>query len=309
MRASSSSRPFSPPHACRVGACLPALVLLAIGSTQVVAGSIQRPSSVTHATSSPPPDRISSAATATVTVQDLVDEAARRFGVPASWIAEVMAVESRGHAGALSPKGAIGLMQVMPETYAGLRLRYGLGADPWNPRDNLLAGAAYLRELYDCYGAPGFLVAYNAGPDRWDDYRLRARPLPAETIAYLARLGPVVGGSVLPLPTFAGAPTVRTPFVAPIFVTLSTDPERRQVAAERARIVRIVEANASVVGRAGAIFVTRTRPVGLPESVLPTGDQAADPSSSIAPSVSDPAHVAPSSNPLFPARPSAGSPR
>ena len=70
----------------------------------------------------------------------------RRFGVPASWITEVMQVESRGHANALSPKGAIGLMQVMPETYADMRARYGLGADPWNERDNVLAGDFVGRE-------------------------------------------------------------------------------------------------------------------------------------------------------------------
>ncbi len=94
----------------------------------------------------------------------MIAEASARFGVPARWIAEVMQVESRGDPRALSPKGAIGLMQIMPATYASLAARYGLGADPWNVRDNIMAGAAYLRELYDRYGASGFLAAYNAGP-------------------------------------------------------------------------------------------------------------------------------------------------
>ena len=62
----------------------------------------------------------------------------------------------------------MGLMQVMPQTYDTLRAQYGLGDDPYEPRDNILAGAAYIREMYAIYGAPGFLAAYNAGPDRLD---------------------------------------------------------------------------------------------------------------------------------------------
>ena len=75
-----------------------------------------------------------------------------------------MHVESIGDVRARSPKGAMGLMQIMPETYAALRARYALGANPYDPRDNILAGAAFLRELHDRYGTPGFLAAYNAGP-------------------------------------------------------------------------------------------------------------------------------------------------
>ena len=164
----------------------------------------------------PEPLSIRSTAPPTSTLQDMIAEASRRFGVPASWIAEVMSVESRGHANALSPKGAIGLMQLMPQTYADMRARYGLGANPWDPRDNVLAGAAYLRLLYGRYGVPGFLVAYNAGPGRWDDYRLRGRLLPLETVAYLARLGPVVAGSVPPMAhrRRRGSPSVAARFAA-----------------------------------------------------------------------------------------------
>ena len=75
-----------------------------------------------------------------------------------------MRVESTNDPHALSPKGAMGLMQIMPKTWQELRARYGLGADPYEPRDNILAGAAYLRELHDRFGSPGFLAAYNAGP-------------------------------------------------------------------------------------------------------------------------------------------------
>jgi soluble lytic murein transglycosylase-like protein len=78
-----------------------------------------------------------------------------RFGLPIRLISAVMAVESQRRTCATSPKGAQGLMQVMPATYGDLRLRYGLGNDPFDPRDNLLAGAAYLRELYNQFGFPG----------------------------------------------------------------------------------------------------------------------------------------------------------
>ncbi len=124
-----------------------------------------------------------------------VAEAAQRFGIPAAWIRAVMRAESFGNVHAISPKGAIGLMQIMPETWAGLRQRYGLGADPYDAHDNIVAGAAYLRELHDRYGIPGFLAAYNAGPARWEDHLATGRPLPAETRAYLARLVPIVGGT------------------------------------------------------------------------------------------------------------------
>ena len=89
----------------------------------------------------------------------------------------------------------MGLMQVMPETYDELRARYSLGDDPFDPHDNILAGAAYLREMYDIYGSPGFLAAYNAGPHRLDDYLSNNRPLPDETRRYVAMIGPnIVGG-------------------------------------------------------------------------------------------------------------------
>lgn len=124
----------------------------------------------------------------------LVAEASRRFGIPAAWIRAVMHAESFGDVRAISPKGAMGLMQIMPETWAALRRRYSLGVDPYDAHDNIMAGAAYLRELHDRYGIPGFLAAYNAGPARWEDHLTTGRPLPAETRAYLTRLAPIVGG-------------------------------------------------------------------------------------------------------------------
>lgn len=128
----------------------------------------------------------------------LIAEAAARFELPESWLRAVMQAESAGRVRAVSPAGAMGLMQVMPATYAELRRRYGLGPDPFEPRDNILAGAAYLREMFDRYGAPGFLAAYNAGPARLDDHLLRGRPLPAETRRYVAGLAPKVATTPAP---------------------------------------------------------------------------------------------------------------
>ena len=119
-------------------------------------------------------------------------EASRRFSIPVAWIRAVIRVESGGHANAVSPKGALGLMQLMPSTYAAMRARYGLGADPLQPHDNIIAGTAYLREMLDCYGEAGFLAAYNAGPGQYDAYLAASAPLPTETRAYVALLLPVI---------------------------------------------------------------------------------------------------------------------
>lgn len=125
---------------------------------------------------------------------DHIAEASRRFGVPVTWIRAVMRAESAGEPRAVSSAGAMGLMQIMPATWAGLRARHGLGRDPYDPRDNILAGTAYLRELHNRYGSPGFLAAYNAGPRRYEE-SLAGRPLPANTRLYVALLAPVIDGS------------------------------------------------------------------------------------------------------------------
>jgi hypothetical protein len=122
-----------------------------------------------------------------------VSQAASRFGIPAFWIDAIMQYESFGDAAATSPKGAMGLMQIMPRTWAELRGRYGLGANPYDPRDNILAGVAYLRELYDRYGSGGFLAAYNAGPGRYEAYLETGRALPSETLTYIAEVSRRIG--------------------------------------------------------------------------------------------------------------------
>ncbi len=122
-----------------------------------------------------------------------ITEAAQRFSIPESWIRAVMRVESCGDPPAISQKGAIGLMQVMPKTYAELRIRHRRGGDLCDPHDNILAGAAYLRVMLDRYGAPGVLAAYNAGPARYDEHLMKGRPLPGEIQDYVAKLAPMIG--------------------------------------------------------------------------------------------------------------------
>ncbi len=144
-------------------------------------------------------DRFVRAIAVDPTVDVAIAEASLRFGVPEEWIRAVIRVESAGRERAVSYAGAIGLMQVMPATYDVLRRRYGLGPDPFDARDNIMAGAAYLREMHDRYGRTGMLAAYNAGPGRWEEHLYRGRPLPLETVAYVARLAPMIGASGLPV--------------------------------------------------------------------------------------------------------------
>ncbi|XKH39172.1 lytic transglycosylase domain-containing protein [Azospirillum doebereinerae] len=104
-----------------------------------------------------------------------VAEASKRFDMPELWIREVIRQESGGRTTMngrpiVSKAGAMGLMQVMPATYDEMRRKHDLGSDPYDPHDNIVAGTAYLREMYNLFGAPGFLGAYNCGPGCYGDY-------------------------------------------------------------------------------------------------------------------------------------------
>ncbi|MHC2275667.1 hypothetical protein ACVME8_002278 [Bradyrhizobium diazoefficiens] len=160
-----------------------------------------------------------------------VAEAAQRFGIPAAWIRAVMRVESNGDRRAVSPKGALGLMQLMPKTWADMRARYGFGRDPFDPHDNILAGAAFLRELHDRYGSPGFLAAYNAGPGRYEEFRDRHRPLPAETVAYVGAIVPFVDAERAPRPLLIAASSRSSWTRAPLFFGHVDGPSRSARAA------------------------------------------------------------------------------
>jgi soluble lytic murein transglycosylase-like protein len=130
----------------------------------------------------------------------LVNKASRRFGVPREWILAVLTRESggrtsmNGHSPIRSRAGAMGLMQVMPGTYAELRRKYGLGRDPYDPHDNIMAATAYLKELKQRYGFPNMFAAYNQGPGNFERYTQQGRRLPRETRDYLAAItGKVTG--------------------------------------------------------------------------------------------------------------------
>lgn len=128
-----------------------------------------------------------------------IQQASTRFDVPTRWIRQVMRVESggneymHGHL-TVSYAGAMGLMQLEPETYREMAARYGLGPDPFNPYNNIMAGTAYIHEMYEIYGSPGFLAAYNAGPGRLDDYLDYKQPLPNQTRQYVAMIAPRIEG-------------------------------------------------------------------------------------------------------------------
>jgi hypothetical protein len=192
----SDSQSMSHSALLRVGGCIAVLALLAAcaGQGSHTSSSQQAARYAAHARGNytppgPPGDPWG----------PYIREASKRYDVPDVWIRAVMRVESGGREyqnGQLitSSAGAMGLMQVMPETYSELRDRHTLGDDPFDPHDNIMAGTAYLREMYDIYGSPGFLAAYNAGPRRLDDYLSNNRALPDETRRYVSMIGPNIVG-------------------------------------------------------------------------------------------------------------------
>lgn len=198
-----------------------------------------------------------------------IAEAAQRFGIPEAWIRAVMRVESRGRPDAVSRKGAMGLMQIMPATWTYLSGRHALGSDPYDPRANILAGAAYLRAMFDRYGSiDAMLAAYNAGPGRYEASRA-GRALPAETVAYVAVLGPAIDGraAVAPVRLAAVDPFAWTR--APLF---AVQPEHSQ-AIGQATAEPQATSTATAIGshdmtaivpQAGGLFVARSG-TGVPQ--------------------------------------------
>ena len=192
---------------------------------------------------------------------DHIAEAAQRFELPAAWIRAVLRAESNGDPRVVSPKGAIGLMQIMPQTWAGLRLRHRLGADPYDPHDNIIAGAAYIRELYDRYGSPGWIAAYNAGPGRYED-SLRGRPLPAETRAYVVNVAPSLGGGDAQARVLVAAADPLAWTQAPLFIAQSqrrptTAPVPDERTSNDAGTTPGVRDVSAIVPQSGGLFVAR----------------------------------------------------
>ena len=205
-----------------------------------------------------------------------IREAAGKFDVPDRWIREVMRQESGGRLygrnGDLvtSGAGAMGLMQVMPATYDEIRGRYPeLGDDPYDPHNNIMAGTAYIREMFDIYGSPGFLAAYNAGPGRLDDYLTRNRILPEETRRYVAAIGPRISG-VAPNTPSPGAQYAMNalPYAVPAGERYAT-PTRYAVAAPSAPIVLAPRARPAPERVEAPIQLAQVQPVA-PQSVSGT---------------------------------------
>jgi soluble lytic murein transglycosylase-like protein len=109
-----------------------------------------------------------------------IDRLSRVHGIDPALVRAVIAAESGGNARAVSPAGAIGLMQLMPATAAVL------GVNPWDPLDNLRGGIGYLAGLLRTYRVPrDALIAYNAGPGHADRVREGLATLYDETRRYL----------------------------------------------------------------------------------------------------------------------------
>ncbi len=160
-----------------------------------------------------------------------IDEASLRFGIPRAWIEGVIMTESGGRTRLngrpiTSRAGAMGLMQLMPATYEAMRSAQGLGRDPYDPHDNILAGTAYLRAMYDRFGYPGLFGAYNAGPGRYKA-SLHGVHLPKETRTYLARLtknGPSIHSGTAIFVTQKTKPEPsETPQMSALFVPLNPE--------------------------------------------------------------------------------------
>lgn len=225
-------------------------------------------------------------------VGSAIVEASRRFGVPEHWIRSVMHVESAGNARAVSHAGAMGLMQVMPATYTELRRRYGFGPDPFDVRDNVLAGAAYLREMFDRYGSQGMLAAYNAGPRRWEEHLRGARRLPRETVDYLARLGPAVGvnSATAPVPSalVAGSGAPRPS----LFVQLARNSTATETLVGKPPATPMNSSSSPASERTESVFVGRMADVPATSDRSPTNAAPTDQIATAAP-------VAAPMNPLF----------
>lgn len=207
-----------------------------------------------------------------------IAEAAKRFAIPEAWIWSVMRAESAGQTmldgrPITSPAGAMGLMQLMPETYAELRPRFGLGPDPYDPHDNILAGAAYLRQMFDRYGYPALFAAYNAGPERFEAYARGGENLPAETWDYLGKLGPGIADTViamgsLPAPMGAELAHSETPKPADfssgraLFFALS------EVGTSGSATRNDVPGSTNITAGTGALFVSRS------DQIIPANEQS-----------------------------------
>ncbi len=136
------------------------------GSTEIDAAQVVRFEQEDFKPPANPPEPAPAPVSKPANVTQLVDNAARKYGLPPAFVRAVVAVESGYHADAVSPKGALGLMQLMPSTAREL------GADPKVVEQNVDAGTRYLRDLLVKYDNHAYhaLAAYNAGPGAVQKY-------------------------------------------------------------------------------------------------------------------------------------------
>src|SRR5207237_5541650 len=173
-------------------------------------------------------------------------EASRRFGIAEDWIKAVIRMESGGHTispsgGPITSKaGAMGLMQLMPPTWREMQHEYGLGSDPHNPHDNVIAGTAYLRSLYQKFGFPKMFAAYNAGPGTLTEQLAGRRDLPQETRGYVSGIIRILGvkdgaSHVIPIAAQATAQTVSAHAESP--TATFTRPDGSEFSVEATNVV------------------------------------------------------------------------
>lgn len=177
----------------------------------------------------------------------LIAEASQRFHLPASWIRTVIQMESGGRTmlkadkPITSPVGAVGLMQLMPDTYNQMRRQNRLGANPFNPHDNIMAGAAYLSWLHRKYGYPAMFVAYNDGPGNLEAKRSKGRALPAETRNYVAKICATLGTAVPDSFSQNGKAKLTRPNGKPVWIDASAVASiKKPLAGEYAKNVKAV---------------------------------------------------------------------
>lgn len=114
----------------------------------------------------------------------LIKQHSEAYGLDPRLVKAVMIVESNGNPQAVSHKGAQGLMQIMPDTARLLELQH-----PFDPEENIQAGARYLKSLYEFFKGDLELVlaAYNAGPQKVIENNMSVPPI-NETINYVKRV-------------------------------------------------------------------------------------------------------------------------
>ena len=213
-----------------------------------------------------------------------IQQAANRFSIPEAWIRAVIHQESGGHQylngqPITSSAGAMGLMQLMPQTYAEMQRRFSLGSDPYEPHDNIMAGTGYIQILSRKYGAPAFLAAYNAGPQRLEDYLYEGRSLPNETVNYVASITPHLGTQIAmtgPLAAYASTAQLNA---SPMEVAEAPDTSAQLAMAQAP--ARYVAPQQTVqqawAGRRITSAPSDTMPAELPPAVPCDPDSAYDP--------------------------------